>query len=503
MENFPVNVQNTLISITIDYFTKEYCYWNESQNMESDSNTISLTDIQESDSNKHVHLRGVRIDAMDKIKDKSSTESWYEMSNIHKQNSNDTLTTIFESCTSLDAKTIPSTEDKNSVTFSLTDTESSLSNVPHSRSGQPGYVASTPFHAALMSGDKGFMNDLLDQVTDDGLRSFIATAPIDYNTEYTAFSRSLYELVMQDWPDEQRDTITKLLSQETSVKHPLKFFEIELPIHLAILSGDYEIIKILLHHGASIFQQDSKGNALLHTLAYQAKDCPFKAAGIFQCLIQDMKDPESERKLAFIENKMGENALDLAARVGSFEFTQLLLRWDNVYRFLVKDKGSLKHYLYDVTDYQKDGGTKMHILQHAVLINDDCLPRLKACDYLTSEPIQTWSNAIQRTNAMAIAFWIGEWCVFFAVYLASIIMYFSSNGQYKNMILSMILIFMSLRTIAFQIFYWITDRKTWRLLFKTIWKRGFTVAFTPYHTIIQFLLGIFANPVLHRFSYAP
>ena len=118
----------------------------------------------------------------------------------------------------------------------------------------PGFISCTPFHTALVDGDINFIQSLLRRAKDVSLRNFIVTAPVAYSKPCNALSFPTSALALQHMPKLHYDGILQALPKDCLKEHELKHLEAELPIQLATLGGNMEIVKLLLDNGTDFFQ---------------------------------------------------------------------------------------------------------------------------------------------------------------------------------------------------------------------------------------------------------
>ncbi|KAK3592749.1 hypothetical protein CHS0354_016505 [Potamilus streckersoni] len=145
----------------------------------------------------------------------------------------------------------------------------------------------------------------------------------------------------------------------------------ELPLSIAALTGNYEIIELLLEYNINVCQQNSQQDNLCHSLLKYAHIYPEKVDDTFamiKFIVENIYNPMQEkserriRKLFSMTNKDQETPLVLAAKFGMVEIFEYIL--DKAYHYPDNARcgGLFDVKLYDMTeiDYQLKVITSKH-----------------------------------------------------------------------------------------------------------------------------------------------
>ena len=287
-------------------------------------------------------------------------------------------------------------------------------------------VKCTIFHNALAKGDVGFASRILQQIGDDVcLCDFVVNSLVRYDDTY-----SVYDMVNTSaWAEQLGKELTSSATNQNSahLRNTTQTAMFELPLSMAASSGNFAAVELLLEHGASLFTQDTAGNNLLHDLVTLSQHQPALAVGVFHSLCQHLgviSNTEEKHRLAFTENHSGQRPLDVAAKLCLPEMMLALLRWDNVYRFVLDECGPFQQTFYDVSRYQ-DTMSGSHVLRQIVLATEQDVIRLDRCRFVEQEPIKTWIETIDKMTRKKRA-------LFKLVWICYIVMFFYTVNQFSN-----------------------------------------------------------------------
>lgn len=140
----------------------------------------------------------------------------------------------------------------------------------------------------------------------------------------------------------------------------------QLPLTVAALTGNTEIVDLLLEYGANLHDQNEKGDTVFHSLVKYAAIYPEKVMAIIQMLQYLNQELESKYQIDttvynnsdedicrhihsfvwFMKNKENMTTLQLAAQHGVFQLFEVIINIRNVYCFIRENDG-----LYDVKEY--------------------------------------------------------------------------------------------------------------------------------------------------------
>ncbi|XP_052673739.1 uncharacterized protein LOC128155893 [Crassostrea angulata] len=140
----------------------------------------------------------------------------------------------------------------------------------------------------------------------------------------------------------------------------------QLPLTVAALTGNTEIVDLLLEYGANLHDQNEKGDTVFHSLVKYAAIYPEKVMAIIQMLQYLNQELESKYQIDttvynnsdedkcrhihsfvwFMKNKENMTTLQLAAQHGVFQLFEEIINIRNVYCFIRENDG-----LYDVKEY--------------------------------------------------------------------------------------------------------------------------------------------------------
>ena len=215
-------------------------------------------------------------------------------------------------------------------------------------------LACTPFHTALAQNDVETVRTffkLLD--ANNALRKFLCTTLVKHDKSESKLRKTMEEIHTNSWPECQRSAGIPPEARHAYVSGSISVLQPSLPIAMAALSGNLELIELLLENGADLQQTDARGNNILHCLVLLTHEQRRLAYSMFRKVLASVASLDDKRALALAENKRGHTPLDLAAQESAPRIVKYLLRLDGVYRFPLKRCGAYLHVMYDVSDYEK------------------------------------------------------------------------------------------------------------------------------------------------------
>ena len=164
----------------------------------------------------------------------------------------------------------------------------------------------------------------------------------------------------------------------------------QLPLTVAALKGDYDIVDVLLYFGADLHIQNEEGDTAFHSLVKYSATYPEKVATIIQMLRylnQKLEEKNSNDKGLFdsagietyrhcnslvwlLKNKENLTPLQLAAKLGVTELVEEILNVKDVYCFISANDGLFDVKEYDITEIdtvsiiRSSGQRKMTSVSH-------------------------------------------------------------------------------------------------------------------------------------------
>ncbi|CAD5112899.1 DgyrCDS2107 [Dimorphilus gyrociliatus] len=136
---------------------------------------------------------------------------------------------------------------------------------------------------------------------------------------------------------------------------------INLPLHLAVVSGNFSIIDCLIRNGCKLDQQDEFGNTIFHSLVMASRNQSGTAISTLKFILNlcheykhisiqcDKITPELVlRHLLTIRNQLGLEPLKLAAKEGCIDILVNILELEGVYKISHSSVGQLSVSEYDL-----------------------------------------------------------------------------------------------------------------------------------------------------------
>ncbi|XP_013405654.1 transient receptor potential cation channel subfamily V member 5-like [Lingula anatina] len=208
----------------------------------------------------------------------------------------------------------------------------------------------------------------------------IATA----NGNFKAMEAMFYHLAEAD--------ILKLLRKcATGEQFKRTLVPAELPLSLAVLSGNAQLVQLLIEKGAPLDGRDSQDNTVLHTIVLMSQHKLQEALEMYEVILNnttrwwcrsegvDMTransvatEIEAKHYLFRLANREEFTALTLAAKVGVKEMFEKILNTNNIYRFSQWEYGHTTTAFYDVTEIDPVLSTsRMSALELLVYTNNE------------------------------------------------------------------------------------------------------------------------------------
>ncbi|XP_064652977.1 uncharacterized protein LOC135503352 [Lineus longissimus] len=143
-------------------------------------------------------------------------------------------------------------------------------------------------------------------------------------------------------------------------------FRFSLPIILAAVHGDLEILDLLCHNGASIYTKDVEGDNVIHALIWIAAFNPAKERGlslIYQKLMKQARTDENKKMLLLVDDNDGLRPIELAAKLSTFVLLGCITDTMGVYKSVLAVSPIARKVRYDFSEYEsRSGETKVRIV---------------------------------------------------------------------------------------------------------------------------------------------
>ena len=357
-----------------------------------------------------------------------------------------------------------------------------------------GKVSLTPFHTALVKGDMIFVKSVLDQL-DLNERTLAVNSLVDYS-QPTAFQAAIVTEKLQHCPPKHVETIRRKFETGPICKHPFPHLQQAIPLSLAAISGDFSMVKVLLQNNADVHQKDDFGNNCIHNLVLLAKSNTKLAVEIYKKLTDHIVFLEDKNKLILAKNLKHQQPLDLCFREACWEFSLTLLNTNGVYRFPIKDYGTLQHVLYDVTEYESmKKHRELHIFSYLSLSRERDLKVLNTLDFMEREPIKTWMKVKNESMKYFIWSWCFAWILFISLYLTILGIYFLNNGSRPPTALSATLLVISSVLLVVEIITFVSEIKLYKLMSWSDWPIAFSPTYRIFHA--YFVTTLIITESLH------
>jgi hypothetical protein len=128
-----------------------------------------------------------------------------------------------------------------------------------------------------------------------------------------------------------------------------------LPIFLAAVHGDAEIVDLLCDNGASIYSKDIEGDNVIHALIWIAAFKSEKEKDLcvmFEKLMTLAGTEEKKKSLLIVEDIDGLRPIELASKLGMFLFILHIMETEGVYKSVSTVSPIARKVTYDVSEYE-------------------------------------------------------------------------------------------------------------------------------------------------------
>lgn len=310
-------------------------------------------------------------------------------------------------------------------------------------------LAMTPFHNALVSGNLTFVRKCLNHLGPGSQKAteFILNALVDYQTEqcqlqgfvlkedvpveYNFLRRirhSLGESSVSTILNSVQPKINRYILRQIRCNHETNQ-AFELPLSLAVVSDNDDLIDDMLCHGADILQTDSRGKNVVHDLVLWSRHHAESAVNKYKLLMGYLPDRNQRKILLMTENTDGQTPLDLAAVLWLPEIFQYIINTEGVYKFTVRNCAMYRHVLYDVSQYERAKNSKVSPLFHINAMDEKSVARFDACSFFQSEPIRTWIDLKLTSYKSSGLVWYMFWIIYLIFYCVQLAMYLTTGSS--------------------------------------------------------------------------
>ena len=264
------------------------------------------------------------------------------------------------------------------------------------------YMPYTRFHNALVLGEKGFVEAVLEGI-DEARRELLLNRCVDYSL----------------FGEDDRKDVDVIFSK----LHTSPSFVLTLPLSLACSSGDPDLVKSLVSHGLDIMLTDAKGDTIIHDLVRISSMDSKLATEMYSLLISSLSIKEKSDILKH-ENKDGLNPLDLAASSCCPVMMETIMNTCDVYKVIVRLCGINRNVLYDVTSYERPEVRSkhytFHLLRFLSYYNGQDMSSLHQSGALSRDPLKTWISKRYRNFRIFLIFHSLFWLLYLAGFFALI-----------------------------------------------------------------------------------
>ena len=179
------------------------------------------------------------------------------------------------------------------------------------------------------------------------------------------------------------------------------------PITVAILYGSFDVVTILLEHGADPLVCEERGENILHMLVLVNATCPTQENNIVQVYINFAKilPLHIQKSLLHGDNYFGLRPLEYAANKGCIKLLRAMLETKDVYKIHESYGGSYKYIFYDVTEYEVGDRMDKSPLYYLTLSTDSTSMTTEFADFMEWKPIKQWCKSKTKANAPIMFFW--------------------------------------------------------------------------------------------------
>lgn len=297
-------------------------------------------------------------------------------------------------------------------------------------------TAWTPFHTAIVKGYKGKLEKMLqDAAHHPKLQYLMLNSQIMYDKNWTNEIKIIASALKPDKSYKFVESVNCNLSKIEQTCDKLQTNNYKLPLAIACLSGDIEVVNLLLRYGIRICASDSFGSTVLHSLAMISKTRPQFAIRVYDILLSHIHLIGDKYDFVTQVNNAGFTALDIAAKEHCLEFIQVLFHTKGVYKFVTNNNGPYRDVLYDITRYDVErfskvnSGDDLPFLCRIALVHEYELKYFHKCKMLTKEPFNTWIKCKSEMYRWDLYGWLSLSALFLLMLMAQIVWYYAGKNN--------------------------------------------------------------------------
>ena len=206
-----------------------------------------------------------------------------------------------------------------------------------------------------------------------------------------------------------------------------KILSVHRPLSLAAVCGSCDVIQELHIAGIDMFQADTLGNNVIHTLIIHANRNQERELMYLDVFfkIKSLISTDDFNKLLSIENLSGVKPLELAAHFQTFRLMNAILTTPGIYLKKQAKCGTLSIDSFDVTDYESDIECRPWVNSPMFLLFFLKCTKLKdeyTTEFITSGLIFRWVNVRKKVYLPFVILWavIRLFSIFLAFFPAAL-----------------------------------------------------------------------------------
>ncbi len=230
-----------------------------------------------------------------------------------------------------------------------------------------------------------------------------------------------------------------------------------LPLSLAAISGNKELVGKLLRLGAKLHGTDSTGRNVIHDLVYWSEKQPEAAVSMYGYFMDSVCSAEDRETLLKSEDQDGRNCLDLASEKFLPEMILAVLNTEGVYKHVVKDCLLHRHIYYDISEYESLNCKKLSPLAFLQNLTNSEVIRFDACNFFRTPLVETWIEKTYQSNFLNIFVWIAMWLFHLGLFVVVSVLHLNKRDAHDSL-------FYCLGVVAIfgVLLEHVSSRKNWR-----------------------------------------